>query len=372
MKRHSPIWVAALLCASAAGSQAHQINSSYATLTVQPHEITLTLTFDLNDLERVFPLDRNQDGVTDREELLHALPELQAYIAGHFSLALGYTPATLTEQPAGFHQDEFGNVFLDFTFSARVAPPPAELALSVNFFEKFGEAHLTLAKAVAGDTVQTAVLSREQPRYRFRLGGPVSLPAQLAEFVRLGVEHIFLGYDHLMFLLGLIAIGGRFLDLVKIVTSFTIAHSLTLILAALEIVALPTRLIESGIALSIAYVAAENFIIFTGNNRAETERLARHRWLLTFFFGLVHGFGFANVLRDLGLPGRGLIGSLLSFNLGVELGQMAIVGLLFPVVLWLSKTSFQRRVVFALSSIIFIFGFSWFIERSFALSFMPF
>lgn len=364
--------MAGLLGASAAGVHAHQINSSYATLTVQAEEITVTLTFDLGDLQRVFPLDRDHDGVVARAELLQAMPELETYVAGHFNLALGYTPAELTQQPSGFHQDEFGNVFIDFIFRTRQSPPPAEVALRVAFFEKFGETHLTLAKAVAGDTVQTAVLSREQPRHRFRLGGPVPLLAQLGEFVRLGVEHIFLGYDHLLFLLGLIAIGGRFLDLVKIVTSFTIAHSLTLILAALEILALPTRLIESGIALSIAYVAAENFIIFAGNDRAETERLMRHRWLLTFFFGLVHGFGFANVLRDLGLPAHGLIGSLLSFNLGVELGQMVIVGLLFPPVLWLTKTTFQRRVVFVLSSIIFIFGFSWFIERSLALSFMPF
>jgi len=364
--------VASLLLGLANSLLAHQINSSYASLALQAGEITLTLTFDLNDLERVFPLDQNRDGVTDREELLQLMPEVQAYVAEHFDLALGYTPTKLAAQPTGFHQDEFGNVFIDFTFSKAVASPPAEVALSVDFFEKFGPDHLTLAKAVVGDTVQTAVLSQQQPRHRFALGASPSLSAQLAEFIRLGVEHIFLGYDHLMFLLGLIAIGGRFLDLVKIVTSFTLAHSLTLILAALEIVALPTRLIESGIALSIAYVAAENFIIFTGNDRAERQQMARHRWLLTFFFGLVHGFGFANVLRDLGLPHRGLIGSLLSFNLGVELGQMAIVALLFPAVLWLTQTRFQRRVVFALSSIIFVFGFSWFIERSLALSFMPF
>jgi hypothetical protein len=190
----------------------------------------------------------------------------------------------------------------------------------------------------------------------------VSLPTQIGKFVKLGVEHIFLGYDHIMFLLALIVIGGRLRSLIKIVTAFTVAHSITLILAALQIVTLPPRVIESGIALSIAYVAAENFVVDQAN----------HRWILTFMFGLVHGFGFANVLRDLGLPTRGLIPSLLAFNVGVEIGQICIVGVLFPVTLWIAQQTFRRKAVFVLSSVILFFGAAWFVERTFALSFMPF
>lgn len=351
---------------------AHQLNSSYSTLEIAHHQIKLTLMFDISDLERVFPLDENRDGAVDREEAQKGMPEMYAYFAEHYSVALGYTPVEMEPQEGNFYLDEFGNMFINFIFTKNVSAAPEEIGYRIDFFEKFGQAHKNLAKAVAGDTLQTAILTADQPRHRFVLGEEVSLLARFREFIVLGIEHIFLGYDHIMFLLGLIAIGGRFIDLIKIVTSFTIAHSITLILAALEVVALPGRLIESGIALSIAYVAAENFIIFTGNNSAEAENLTRHRWVLTFFFGLVHGFGFANVLRDLGLPGRGLIGSLLSFNIGVELGQIAIVGVLFPIILSLAKTKFQRQVVYAVSSIIFVFGLSWFIERSFALSFMPF
>ena len=147
-----------------------------------------------------------------------------------------------------------------------------------------------------------------------------SLPAQCAAFVKLGIAHIFLGYDHIVFLFALIVIGGRLGQLVKIVTAFTAGHSLTLILAALQVVVLPSRLIEGSIALTIAYVAFDNFFAAT----------TAHRWVLTFCFGLVHGFGFANVLREMHLPASGLVPTLLSFNAGVEIGQVVIAAVLFP------------------------------------------
>ena len=143
--------------------------------------------------------------------------------------------------------------------------------------------------------------------------------SQLASFFRLGVEHIFLGYDHILFLLSLIVV-CKFGELVKIVTSFTVAHTITLVLATLLDVQLPGRFIETAIAATIVYVAAENFWI---------EHDAR-RWRLTFAFGLIHGFGFAGVLRELGLPTVGLVRSLVAFNVGVEAGQLAIVLVLFP------------------------------------------
>ena len=118
--------------------------------------------------------------------------------------------------------------------------------------------------------------------------------------------------------------------MVKVVTAFTVAHSITLCLAALEIVRLPSQWIEAGIALSIVYVAVENFWL----------KRMDYRWMITFAFGLVHGFGFANVLRELGLPNAsGLVASLFAFNAGVEIGQVAIVALVFPLIAWLSRQS---------------------------------
>ena len=139
------------------------------------------------------------------------------------------------------------------------------------------------------------------------------------QFFRLGVEHIWLGYDHVLFLLSLILIVDRFGQLVKIVTSFTVAHTVTLILSALKVVSLPRDMVEIAIAATIIYTALENFWIHPG------DAASRRRWMLAFGFGLIHGFGFAAVLRELGLPSTGLIRCLLSFNVGVEFGQLVIV-----------------------------------------------
>lgn len=350
---------------------AHQTNTSYVALTVKERQLEVMLTFDLTDLNKAFKLDADQDGSVNREELLGAMPAMYEYFAPRFTLALGYTPATLEQQEGGFTQDDFGNLFINFLFIKKLEAVPGEIGFSVDYFEKFGENHKVLAKIVYGDKLDQAVFTPEETRQRFIVGGEATLTQQIREFTILGVEHIFLGYDHIMFLVGLLIIGGRFGNLVKIVTSFTIAHSITLICAALEILALPGRLVESGIALSIAYVGAENFLLLGSTDKTPLEESTKHRWILTFCFGLVHGFGFANVLRDLGLPAKGLIGSLLAFNLGVELGQLAIVALLFPLVLFLTRAQYRKATVYFASAVIFSFGALWFVERIMGLEFMP-
>jgi hypothetical protein len=340
---------------------AHDLNSSYSAIVVTPDSLQAVFTFDLSDLNKTFNVDADGDLNIERDELLGAMPRIYDYVDAHATVAINFSPAKMERRAGGFTQDDFGNIFINFTFVKKLDALPAEISLHVDFFEKFGAQHKNLAKIVAGEQTQQAIFSAASPRQRFVIGGKVSLFSQIGEFIKLGVEHIFLGYDHIMFLFALIVIGGRFVNLVKIVTAFTVAHSLTLILAALEVLQLPPRLIEAGIALSIAYVAAENFVI------AQSD----HRWVLTFIFGLVHGFGFANVLRDLGLPTTGLVPSLLAFNVGVEIGQLCIVAVLFPLTLWMAKQKFQRQVIFAFSSVILLFGLGWFVERTFGLAFMP-
>ncbi len=184
----------------------------------------------------------------------------------------------------------------------------------------------------------------------FRLTREVSVWRSAWTFLRLGVHHIFTGYDHLCFLLALLlAAGARrrrdddatrpaplragLLHVLGVVTAFTVAHSATLVLSALGVLALPPRVVEPAIAVTILYVAVENLL----------AREPRLRWLLTFGFGLVHGFGFAHVLRELGLPRRGLLLSLLAFNGGVEVGQLAVVSLLFPVLHLLARARASVR-----------------------------
>jgi hypothetical protein len=176
----------------------------------------------------------------------------------------------------------------------------------------------------------------------------------LWRFVRLGVEHIFTGYDHLAFLLGLLVATATLGSLVKIITSFTIAHSITLALATFNLVILPTRLTESLIALSIGYVATENLLDFR----------AMKRYYITFLFGLVHGFGFSNVLREMDLPKSSLALSLFSFNAGVEIGQITFVLLIFPLVQDLVSSGWKRLKP-AVSIGVACLAVYWFVQRAF-------
>ena len=178
-------------------------------------------------------------------------------------------------------------------------------------------------------------------------------------FVLLGVEHIWLGYDHLLFLLALLLVFRSFRSIVGIVSCFTLAHSLTLALATFEIVRLPSRLVEASIAASIVFVGVENLV------RRGAE--PRGRWALTFAFGLVHGFGFASVLGDLGVGrgGQGIAMPLFSFNLGVEVGQIVIAAVVLPI-LWKlrQQEAFVRRGVPVLSAIIALAGTFWLLQRT--------
>lgn len=179
-------------------------------------------------------------------------------------------------------------------------------------------------------------------------------PKGASSFFLLGVEHIATGYDHLLFLLALILCGGNLVSLLKIITAFTLAHSMTLGAAALDIVTLPSVLVEAVIALSIAYVAFENLFPRFAISR---------RWHISFLFGLVHGFGFSSVLKEIGLPKDSLILSLLNFNLGVEAGQLVAVLLVVPLLIQLRKTRYEAQVVRGFSAAVLVVGIALFIER---------
>jgi hydrogenase/urease accessory protein HupE len=192
---------------------------------------------------------------------------------------------------------------------------------------------------------------------------PAKMPwwANIGEFILLGIEHILTGYDHIAFLLALIVIGLSIKEVLKIITAFTIAHSITLLLAATQVVSLNSRIVESVIAFSICFVALENLF----------KKKVNYRWLVTFGFGLVHGFGFASVLQELIVGKANLLVSVVSFNLGVEVGQLMIFLVLLPV-LYLLKNKFEfRKVTVGVSLAIFLLGFTWLIERGFNLKLLP-
>ncbi len=215
---------------------------------------------------------------------------------------------------------------------------------------------------LAGQTFST-VFTQEATRWRVGESEPSSAAAgaagdqgggsTFARFFSLGVWHIWTGYDHLLFLFAVLLAGGGLARLAAIVTSFTLAHSITLGAAATGLVHLPVAPVEAAIALSIVYVAAENLLDLGADRRA----------LVTFGFGLIHGFGFASVLAETALPTGGILVPLLAFNLGVEAGQLAVVLAVVPLLAIALSSRHAQRIKFTLSALIALAGAVWAVER---------
>ncbi|NKB65710.1 MAG: hypothetical protein GKR89_01495 [Candidatus Latescibacteria bacterium] len=362
MRFYAAVGLVLAVLAAAPPVQGHESNTSYSRVFVLSDSLKVIFAIDQADVENRFPLDANDDGSVQGAELLQGGPLVAEFVEESLWVRLDGDEVEWSNRRCATTLSEEGVLFLNITYEAALEEEPRTAAVGIDFSGKFGDDHKNLSKiTVPGKFVRQAIFSADKTSHRFALSDQVSIWDHVAEFTVLGIEHIFLGYDHIMFLLALIVVGGRLRNLIKIVTAFTLAHSITLVLAALDLVQLPSKWIEAGIALSIAYVALENFWL----------KRSDYRWVLTFFFGLVHGFGFANVLRELGLPNKGLAVSLLSFNIGVELGQVAIVVLVFPLIVWISRQAYKERVVQVVSGVIFLFGVAWLVERVFEFSYMP-
>lgn len=243
-----------------------------------------------------------------------------------------------------------GRVILELTIQCPT--PPARLVIRDDWFDLFGEHYRTIARIEAPGGAREAVFLPDARETTVELGRDTS--DRGAGFLRLGVEHILTGYDHLLFLVALLLRGGRLVSLLKIITAFTVAHSVTLALAALGVVTIPDRVVEPVIAASIVWVALENILL---------RNAPSQRWLVSFLFGLVHGFGFASAIEPLGLPRGRLALALLGFNLGVEAGQALVVALLLPLLLWLRGSAWEPRTVQAASLAVAAVGCVWLIER---------
>ncbi len=215
------------------------------------------------------------------------------------------------------------------------------------------------------DARETSQTLLDATRTEVRLTAPPpSLLYVVGRYVEAGIEHIFLGYDHIAFLIAVVLWARRLWPVIKIVTAFTVAHSITLSLAALQIVVVPSAIIEPAIAASIVFVAIENFF----------SRNVDRRWRDTFGFGLIHGFGFASALQEFGLPRDSLVPALAAFNLGVELGQVAIVSLVVPALVLLdrfvtaspgARPSRAAALVYPISGAIALLGCYWIMVRTF-------
>jgi hypothetical protein len=235
---------------------------------------------------------------------------------------------------------------------------PGAVAIDTNLFP-YDPNHQTFINIYEGRELrQQFIFNAGSEQHTYYLGTTQGAIEVMKTFVRSGIHHIMIGPDHILFLVGLLLLGGSWMALVRIVTAFTIGHSVTLSLAALNVVSPPASLIEPAIALSIVFVGADNLVRGDGRDL---------RGWVALVFGLVHGFGFANVLREFGLPREALGWSLFSFNVGVEIGQLAIVLIVAGMLEAVRRQSatLRQRVVFAGSIIVIAAGTYWFVERVF-------
>jgi hydrogenase/urease accessory protein HupE len=273
-------------------------------------------------------------------------------------------PPVWPEGVAAVGPGDYQTTLVHFPFRKRIQGLPESVGITIFVFDTLGDRHTVLGTfEEPGRLPYEVVFNQFEPDFLYFLElqpSPDGQYEQLLNFMKLGVEHIFIGYDHILFLLALVVV-SRFKTLLAVITSFTAAHTITLILAALEVVWLPTRLIETAIAATIMYVAVENLYV----------KEPKRRWMLTFAFGLVHGFGFANVLRETGLPPTGLVRCLVSFNVGVELGQLAIVAAVWPLWRLVAKQKWGQRVTQVVGVGILLFGLAWFLDRALGLRMMP-
>ena len=344
--------VTALACLAVLGrptaAAAYTTSTGLATLAVSGSTLSYRLTVLPNELpaEAAGLLASAADG--DQASVERVALELSRRI----TVRAGDTPCLPGRALIQGSRLGDGRVTLELTL--RCPAPPARLAIRDDWFELFGEHYRTVARIETPGGVREAVFLPDARETTIDLGRATARHG--AGFFRLVVEHILTGYDHLLFLLALLLRGGRLISLLKIITAFTVAHSLTLALAVLGVVTIPDRIVEPAIAASIVWVALENLL---------RRDAPSQRWLVSFLFGLVHGFGFASAIEPLALPPGRLALALLGFNLGVEAGQALVVALLLPLLLWMRGRSWEPRVVRAASVGVAAVGLAWLVGRLF-------
>jgi hydrogenase/urease accessory protein HupE len=256
-------------------------------------------------------------------------------------------------------KDQNNNVTFQLTF-ARFESGPLEISSGIIDRLPFGHREFLSVRSDTGANIGERLLSARENQFSVALPGQSAPPASpsFVDFFLLGVRHILTGYDHLLFLFGLLIVSRNVRSAALLITCFTIAHSLTLALSTFGLVSLRSRLVEPAIAASIVYVGIENLF---------GEKRLQWRWILTFAFGLIHGLGFASVLREMGVANSGAeaVLPLFSFNLGVEAGQLSIAAIVLPVIWKLrQRPAFLRVGVPACSLVVALAGCYWLVERT--------
>ena len=366
-----------VLLALGSSAWAHKPSDSYLNLNVADKAISGRWDVALRDVDFAIGLDTNDDGAITWGELRAKQSAVTDYLTSRLNLRVGENacPLQATDYQVNTHTD---GGYVSLGLSAACPEAARELEVAYSLFFDLDPSHRGLLSLTGDGVTQTGILSPESPVQNFKTGKPNPW-TQFLDFVREGVLHIWEGIDHILFLIALLLpsvlrredgrwvpvgdLRGAFLSVLKIVTAFTLAHSITLSLAALGLISLPSRLVESVIAASVVLAALNNVFPIVQE---------RNRWLVAFCFGLMHGFGFASVLAEVGLPQDALVRSLVGFNLGVELGQLAIVAVFLPVAFLIRQTMFYKRFTIAAGSLmVAAIAAIWMAERIFDFKVLP-
>ena len=369
MRRHSVIALFLFFAVLPVQAAAHKPSDSYLSLKVEESLVEGRWDMALRDLDHAIGLDGDGDGAITWGELQERHGAVAAYALARLEIESDarVCPAEATDHLVDRHSD---GAYAVLRFTATCAEPVDDLEVGYSLLFDLDPLHRGLLQVDHGGKNYTTILGPERPNWSLRAAdsGPWR---QVLVYLEEGVWHIWTGFDHVLFLVSLLlpavlrrrdgawipaeSLRAASIAVLKIVTAFTVAHSITLSLAALEMVALPSRLVEAAIAASVIVAALNNvFPVVT-----------RRLWLVAFGFGLLHGFGFAGVLSDLGLPGGAMLISLFGFNLGVELGQLAIVAAFLPLAFLLRGAWFYARIALPAGSLaVAALASLWLAERA--------
>jgi HupE / UreJ protein len=354
---------------------AHKPSDSYLSIAINKIHLSGRWDIALRDLDFAIGLDNNNDGVITWGELRSKTAEINQYVFSRLELSVSGKTCSHQQREMKVDQHTDGKyAVLYFDRDCGVAKFD-NLTVTYRLFADLDPQHRGLLNLTHDNVDTAAVIVPSQPPRLFNLSSTPSHLTEALDFIREGIWHIWLGYDHILFLLSLLIPSVlvfriskwqpvanfkiAFWDVLKVVTAFTLAHSITLSLATLGFIELPSRWVESAIAASVILAALNNIVpIFT-----------EKRPLLAFAFGLIHGFGFASVLVGLGLNESSRLWGLLGFNLGVEIGQLAIVIVFLPIAYQLSRYPLYKPIVLKYCS----FGIAglatlWLLERALAVS----
>ena len=376
LTRSPPAYVCIALIFFAMPAWAHKPSDSYLTLRGEADGIAVRWDVALRDLDYVLQLDADVNGELSWGEVRRRSADIEKLALSRLAFSSHGEACPLQAAGPLMLDGHSDGTYAVLSLRARCAAMADTVQVAYSMLFDVDPTHRGLVQWTpeGASSPQALVFAADSARQELKLTAPSALET-LRQYIVEGIWHIWIGFDHILFLVALLlpavlvrsghgwtptsSLRRATLEVLKVVTAFTVAHSITLSLAVLGFISLPSRIVESVIAASVVLAALNNL-------RGTVDR---RRWVMAFVFGLVHGFGFASVLADLGLPQGALALALVGFNVGVEIGQLAIVAVFLPVAFALRGTTFYRVGVLRFGSLLVaLLAAWWFVERAFDLA----